>query len=65
MKSRFLTVRDDCLTEARSKAEIKASALRRSDETQSCYPHQNEKESFGSPFSFFRFFPPLWHEFLP
>ena len=31
------------LTEERSKAEIKASALRRSDETQSCYPHQKTK----------------------
>ena len=28
------------MTEERSKAEIKASALRRSDETKSCYPHQ-------------------------
>ena len=44
MKSRFLTVRDDCLTEERSKAEIKNSALRRSDETQSCYPHHYKKE---------------------
>ena len=29
------------LTEERSKAEIKTSALRRSDKTKSCYPHQS------------------------
>ena len=30
------------MTEERSKAEIKTSALRRSDETKSCYPHQTK-----------------------
>ena len=38
------------LTEARSKTEIKNSVLRRSDETQSCYPHQSKRDGKSHPF---------------
>ena len=58
MKSRFLTVRDDCLTEERSKAEIKNSALRRSDETESSRPCQ-EKSLTQSRWAFFNEICPL------
>ena len=61
MKSRFLTVRDDCLTEVTLPSGSSEVTF---VQVQVPLPAPLQKGAFA-PFSFFRFFSPLWAQKVP